>query len=854
MDQRPSYRLPRNVVPRRYALEFTPDLTAKHFSGTASIQIEVIEPVAEFVLNAAGLRIEDVTLAGDDEALAAAAVTYRGEEEEVVLAWPVLIERGLWTLSMRFAGTLGEDLRGFYRTTVDLGDGTQSVIASTQCESTDARRVFPGWDEPDFKAVFAITLVVDPDLTALSNGPEISSEIDRSGKRRVTFAETMPMSTYLVALVVGHFVLTPPEMVGQVPVRIVARPELSHLTDVAQEASVAVLDFFQEYFGLPCPAEKMDHVAIPEFAAGAMENLGCITYREEALLVDRQRSSPMEQMRVVTVIAHETAHMWFGDLVTMRWWNGLWLNEAFATFMELLATDALHPEWDVWTTFGPGRAYALSVDGLASTRPVEFPVGRPSEASAMFDVLTYQKGGAILRAMEQYLGAETFRKGIGTYLRRHRYANTETADLWDALEDASGQPVRAVMDSWVVQPGYPLVHASWDSASNRLTLQQKPFRYWGEGEGTWQVPVVIEILSSQGSRETVRVLLGDDPAVMDLPTDVLWVKVNQGGWGFYRVAYDRGLWDRLVPSFAEMTALERIGLVDDAWAGVLADQIPLEQAVHLWRRFGEEYDPDVWSALYRQLSLLDQIASEEERVVLQALIGEIGKPVFAEVGWSRRDGEDVRRGRLRALLVRLMGTIGADSEMVAEAHRRLMAHFNGSETILPDLLSAVVDVVAHSGGMAEWDMIYRHFKSASTPQDETRYLYALADFIQPEAVSRTLALYRSNEVKMQHAMLAMSRALINRHAQEAAWSVVEQSWSDIVEKYPPSMLQYLVQPLGWMISTDVGPRAITWLDDHPIAEVARVFAQAKEFQAIHLGLARRLDHRMAGALGVRGNS
>ena len=528
MAERPTYRLPRSVVPRRYELTFTPDLPGKAFSGTELVTCDVVEGTHEFVLNAAALTVVEAELLGQDGVALSGAVSYRPEEEQVVLTWPQTVEPGSWTLRTRFSGVLGEDLRGFYRTTVKGPQGQTVVIASTQCESTDARRVFPCWDEPDFKAVFAVTLLIEPELMALSNGPEIENVLEDSGKRRVTFAETMPMSTYLVALVVGPLVLTEPVMMGRIPVRIAARPELSHLTDVAQEAAVSTLKFFQEYFGIPSPADKMDHVAIPEFAAGAMENLGCVTYREEALLIDRERSSPVEQMRVVTTIAHETAHMWFGDLVTMRWWNGLWLNEAFATFMEQLATDALHPEWDVWTAFGPGRAYALRVDGLASTRPVEFPVGPPSEAQAMFDVLTYEKGGAVLRAMEQYLEPEVFRRGIQRYLTRHQYGNTETSDLWNALEEESGQPVRAVMDSWVTQGGYPLVRATWDQKSQMLRLHQEPFRYLGQGVGRWQIPIVLGIARSNGSRDTVRVLLKGESVDVPIPYDM-----PQALWRFY---------------------------------------------------------------------------------------------------------------------------------------------------------------------------------------------------------------------------------------------------------------------------------------------------------------------------------
>jgi puromycin-sensitive aminopeptidase len=345
------------VVPHHYDLDFTPDADAGIFQGRALIDVEVVTPTAELVLNAVNLTIHHARIQNTQgEAYEAQDIRYRTEDEMAVLRFSETIKAGAWTLEVAFDGVLANDLRGFYRTQVTNPDGTPVVILSTQCEATDARRIFPCWDEPAFKATFTISLVIDRHLVALSNGPEIRSEDLPNNKRRVHFAKTIPMSTYLVALVIGPFELTDPEWVGAVPVRVAARAGLGHLTALARAGATGALRFFDDYFGIPYPADKIDHVAIPDFEAGAMENLGCVTYREEALLVDLERSAPMEQRQVVSTIAHETAHMWFGDLVTMRWWNGIWLNEAFATFMAELATDALHPEWDTWTTFGLSRA------------------------------------------------------------------------------------------------------------------------------------------------------------------------------------------------------------------------------------------------------------------------------------------------------------------------------------------------------------------------------------------------------------------------------------------------------------------------------------------------------------------
>ncbi len=352
---------------------------------------------------------------------------------------------------------LNDKLKGFYRSTFVDTDGEQQVIATTQFEATDARRAFPCWDEPELKAVFGVTLVVDDDLAALSNAQELSRSPRGDGKVAVRFADTMKMSTYLVAFIVGPLDVTLPVDVNNTPLRVAYPRGKGHLTDYALDVGRFCLDFFADYYGIVYPGGKLDLVAVPDFAFGAMENLGCVTFREVLLLVDPAEVTQPELQNVTDVIAHELAHMWFGDLVTMKWWNGIWLNEAFATFMEMLATDAYRPEWDRWVSFGLSRSAAFDVDSLKSTRPIEYPVESPEDAEGMFDILTYEKGAAVVRMLEQYLEPEPFRDGIRRYLAQHQFENTETTDLWDAIEQATGEPVRRMMDSWIFQGGFPVV-------------------------------------------------------------------------------------------------------------------------------------------------------------------------------------------------------------------------------------------------------------------------------------------------------------------------------------------------------------------------------------------------------------
>lgn len=850
MAERPPYRLPDVAVPRRYELCIEPNLPAGRFVGTAIIEVDVRESIDHLVLNALDLIIGDAFWSDSTHRNLVGEVSPNPDEEQVTIRFSKKIEPGAGTLTVHYQGELGNDLRGFYRTTVEGPSGDSVIIASTHCEATDARQIFPGWDEPEYKAVFQITAVVDPNLTALSNAREVSNSIDASGKRRIVFADTIPMSTYLVALVVGPYKTTEPVRVGKnnTPVRIAYRPGFEGLTGLAEEASQETLGFFEEYFDIPYPGDKLDHVAVPEFAAGAMENLGCVTYREEYLLMNPERVALQEKASAVSVIAHETAHMWFGDLVTMRWWNGIWLNEAFATFMQELASDALHPEWDVWTTFSHGRAYAMTIDGLASTRSIEFPVGRPVESWAMFDALTYQKGGSVLRMLEQYLGAEVFRHGISHYLTIHKYGNTETGDLWDALEEVSGQPVRAMMDSWVFQPGFPMVEADLSADGRTLTLTQKQFRYQGEGQARWQVPVVVGMHRQNGDPITAKRILGDQPLELEVPQDLRWLTVNQGGWGFYRSAYDNRLWEKLVGALSEMTPIERYQMVDDAWAGLLAGNVALSQVVELWRALRLERDPDVWGAVISPVNLLWRIADENTKPVVEEFIRHIGRPVMEELGWEPRPGEDVRLGRLRASMVQLLGVAGADPAVIQEARVRFPGILQGENAVSPDLFSPIVNVVAANGQRDDWDALHRAFKEAKTPQDETRYLFALARFRMPDLIHRTIDLDFSSEVRLQDAPIALAYLVMNSQATLAAWESIEARWDQLLEKFPKAMFAHFIQPTASVVDDALAERINAWLTNHPIPEVERAIAQTLEFQGINRALAHRIRSSIADAL------
>ncbi len=444
---------------------------------------------------------------------------------------------GEYRLEIEHSGLINDQLRGLYRSTYRDAAGVEHALATSQCQATDARRIFPCWDEPDFKATYRATMVVAAGLEAYSNTAELERVTLDDGRVEFRFDTTMKMSTYLLAFIAGPFEATEPRVVRGTPIRIIVPKGNVHLTDIALENAVFCFEYLTDYYGIPYPADKLDHIAIPDFAAGAMENVGLITYRDAYLVIDPAKASHGELQNCLDVIGHEVAHQWFGNLVTMAWWEGAWLNEAFASFMELKATDAMRPEWKRWLAFANLEVpWAMSTDQLASTRPIEFEVTAPTEVDQMFDAITYGKGSAVLHMIDEFVGVENFRKGVGNYLRKHAYANTVTTDLWEGLDGASEYPVSEIMDTWVYQRGFPQVDVKTVDGGVRLS-QRRYMVIPDETDTTiWKVPVQLRG-SLGGNPFEERFLLESDEAVVSLDGEVDWVVANAGGHGFYRTNY-----------------------------------------------------------------------------------------------------------------------------------------------------------------------------------------------------------------------------------------------------------------------------------------------------------------------------
>ncbi|MEJ6722990.1 M1 family metallopeptidase [Ilumatobacter sp.] len=837
LDTLDPYRLPAGATPNRYDIRLRPALDDSTFIGTVSIQLDVAIETDTFVLNAAELTIGECSVNGTP-----ATAELVEEADRLIVRTAAPIATGSATMNISFAGILNDKLRGFYRSTYNDANGAEQVIATTQMQSTDCRRAFPCWDEPEFKAVFGITLDIADGLNAISNGPEIervTTEENNDGRRTVIrFADTMTMSTYLVAFIVGQLEMTAPTDVNGSPMRVVHIPGKSHLTDFGMDVGVFCLKWFEEYYGIPYPSDKVDLAGLPDFAAGAMENLGCITFRESLLLVDPATSTQNEQQLVVDVVAHELAHMWFGDLVTMRWWNGIWLNEAFATFMEIAACDAYRPDWERWTSFGLERSAAFDVDALDSTRSVEFEVRSPADCEGMFDVLTYQKGGSLLRMLEQYLGEQTFREGVSHYLGLHSYKNTETNDLWDAIESTSGEPVRRIMDSWIWQPGFPLITVTISDDGTSIELSQQRFLLNPESatdptEQMWVVPVHV---SNGGT--TTTVLLDSTHTTVALADPAAPVIVNAGGHGFYRVAYDATLRSRLAGALGDMNTLERYSLVDDAWAATVGGSLSSVELLTFLEEFGDEREHAVWQAIVIALRGISRLIDDDALPAFQLRVRTLVQPALAELGEPQADESDLA-AKLRGLLLSTAGVLGRDEFVIDLCRDLLESSTEPDNAVDPELVAAATSVVAATGTVADYERLQHGFLTASTPQEQLRQLYALTEFDDEALILRTCEFALTDNVKTQNAPFVLRMAMANRRHGAAAWGFIKDNWEHANKEFPTNTISRMVDSVKLLTTPELVADVQMFFVEHPIPQAVKTLDQILERQGINAALLAR---------------
>ncbi|CAF2068169.1 unnamed protein product [Brassica napus] len=790
-------RLPKFAVPKRYDLRLTPDLVACTFTGTVAIDLDVVADTRFIVLNAADLAFNDASVSftphnSSQQALAAPKVSLFEEDEILVLEFAENLPHGVGVLQMAFDGILSDKMKGFYKSTYEH-NGEKKNMAVTQFEPADARRCFPCWDEPACKATFKITLEVPSDLVALSNMPVVEEKVNGSVKV-VSYQESPIMSTYLVAIVVGLFDYVEDHTSDGIKVRVYCQVGKADQGKFALHVGAKTLDLFKEYFAVPYPLPKIDMIAIPDFAAGAMENYGLVTYRETALLYDEQHSAASNKQRVATVVAHELAHQWFGNLVTMEWWTHLWLNEGFATWVSYLATDSLFPEWKIWTQFLDESTEGLRLDGLEESHPIEVEVNHASEIDEIFDAISYRKGASVIRMLQSYLGAEVFQqKSLAAYVKRHAYSNAKTEDLWTALEEGSGEPVNKLMSSWTKQMGYPVVSAKLKDG--KLELEQSRFLSSGSpGEGQWIVPVTLccgsydvrknFLLESKSGAYDIKELLGC--SIGDGTCS--WIKINVDQAGFYRVKYDDSLAAglRKATESQRLTAIDRYGILDDSFALCMARQQSLASLLTLISAYKKELDYTVLSNLivisYKVVKIAADVSSELTSGIKQFFIG-VFQLAAGRLGWDPKQGESHLDAMLRGEVLTALTAFGHD-ETLKEAIRRFDAFLADRNTSLlpPDLRRAAYVAVmqrANKSDKSGYESLLKVYRETDLSQEKTRILGSLACCPDPSIVQDVLNFVLSDEVRNQDAVYGLSG--VSWEGREVAWKWLQEKW-EYIEK------------------------------------------------------------------------
>ena len=834
------FRLPLDAHPVRYAAHLAPDLDAGAFEGRIELEVRLDKPRRELILHAVELTVDRARLRTGGRTIRVGRIEPDAESETVTLSLDEEVPAGTAVVDLAWRGKFSPGLRGLYRA---------GPVAVTQFEAADARRVFPCFDEPAFKARWSLQLLqVPPGAATISNGRVVEDEAGADGRRTVAFSETPPLSSYLIAVCVGDLSASEPATVRGVPIRTWAVPPKRHLTGFAQECASAVLPLLEDYFGQPYAYGKLDQIGVPDFEAGAMENAGAITFREVALLLDPATAPLNVQKRVAEVITHELAHQWFGNLVTMVWWDDLWLNEAFATWMAYKTVDVWKPRWRVWTDFEVGKGAALHLDALKSSHPIRAEVKNAQEAGESFDAITYEKGGAILRMIEGYLGEERFRDGIRLYMRKHREANATADDLWGALAESSGQPILELANGWIRQVGYPLVSVS--ERDGRLVLRQR--RFFSDPEAKeegppvrWLVPIVLRFREGAAVREQRELLRGEERQLaLEAQGKPVWALANAGARGFYRVAYEPALLRRLIEALPELESEERMTLVSDQWALVRAGELHVHGFLRLLEGVARhETDHSVLDELVSRVSWIEHRGvSEADRPALHSWIRRLFAPAASELGWDAREDEEDERRLRRAAVLRGLALVARDPQAVEEAQerfRRLVAP--QPRRIDPNLLDVVVAAAARTADRARFAELRRRAEEELDPAAKRRFLHALAMVEHPELVPEAVQLSLTDVVRMQDFPSYMGTLLGNRATREPAWTLVQERWTDVRRKADsPMLLRRLVEALGALPERRHLKEVEAFLAAHPIEGARQAIAQTLERLRMDVALRERL--------------
>jgi aminopeptidase N len=827
-------RLPGGVTPLHYDITVAPDLQAATFAGEETIRVTLERPSRSITLNAAQITFGEVTIAAAGRS-STAQVTLDAKQEQATLTTAAPIPAGEAAIHIRYTGILNDDLRGLYLSRTD-----RRRYAVTQMEATDARRMFPSFDEPAYKATFTLTAIVDEGDSAISNGPVVSDTPGPSpGKHTIAFAPSPKMSSYLVALAVGDFVCNEGRS-GEIPIRVCSTPDKKALTGFALEATEQIVRFYNQWYTIPYPFQKLDIVAVPDFSAGAMENVAAIFYRESFLLAEAD--APVATRRTIAeVLAHEIAHQWFGDLVTMQWWDDIWLNEGFATWMQTKPVAAWKPEWNEAMTEASDNQRAMTIDELRTTRPVRARATTPAEINELFDPIAYEKGAAVLRMIEGWVGEQPFRQAVNAYIERFKYGNATAEDFWTTVAGSTKQPVDRVMKTFVDQPGVPVVRLSTECAggTGRAALAQDRFVIDPGGAAApasspaspvWQIPVCVR--TSAGG--TSCTLLTTTSGALTLPACPAWTMGNANGRGYYRTELDEPALTALKPDISRLTAPERLTLLSDEWAMVRAGRHDVSTFLDLAEGFRQERTPQVLATLAGDLrAIADEFTTPATRPAFQAKVAELLGPALAEIGTessrtaAASAGPDVPA--LRATLLAALGSIAGTPDAIDAARRIVKTELADPGSTDPALLDVAITVAAEHGDAALYDAFLERFTAAVDPQERRRYFNGLASFTDPALVRRTLDLILGPQVRAQDVMLYVAAMLGNPTSRDLAWRLVRERWDELQKKTGEAIGTYVVvAALAQFCGTDEADSIQSFFEAHPVPDAARTLSQTVE--------------------------
>jgi aminopeptidase N len=795
-------KLPKDVVPTEYAVRIIPNLDDLTFSGSETVKFSARSPVRNIVLNVLDLKIEEASI--DSKGLPFSAINADDEQELLTLALPSDLATGEHILTLRFTGKINRQGQGlFYVRYQEQGSGTRKVMLGTQFEATDARRFFPCWDEPAFRARFQLTVVVPENWLAVSNMP-IESEKRIAAGKEVRFASTPPMSSYLNVLVAGELDCIE-SRVGPTQVRVIATKGKAELGRYALDASAQILKYYNDYFGVPYPLPKLDQIAIPGGFGGAMENWGGITYFESTLLFDPKNSSAETRQNIYKVVAHEVAHMWFGDLVTMAWWDNLWLNEGFASWMGSKCTAHFNPQWEVWLArelprdptrrTGIAKEAAMEGDARSTTHPIQQRVETEAEANSAFDDITYKKGESFLRMLESFLGDDVFRDGIQRYIAAHQYSNTTTANLWDALSDVSTRRVDKIAAAWTQQPGFPLVTAT-RQADGKVALAQERFtvNFQNAPPLLWQIPLTYFVIGNK----PVTLLMTDRTAVLEnIPADRA-LKFNANGAGNYRVQYDDASWRLLLGALPELGLEDRVNLLSDAWSLVQAGRAKASLYFELIEKLPASLDLAEHEQIIGALEYINRLfAGSTALEKFQRYARSVLRPTFETLGWQPKPGEPSNTGRLRASLINALGYLN-DPEVLAGCRERFEAYLKKAESLPADLRGPVLAVAGRYADDRSWDALHELGLKTTSIEDKQNFYNALACATNPKLVKKTLAIALTDELPTSRAIFLVSRVARDSGHPDIAWEFAKTNMKALlakvdaagVNRYAPSLFTF----------------------------------------------------------------